>query len=136
MLSASAKAAAYAALFAGVAGLAAGWTLNGWRLGAKVERLEGTVATQRQALAALDGANQRCVAGIAEVKGAVQQLVDDARRRAAAAAAAMARAEKQAAGHLAAARHALGRPMPEPGLECEQTAAEAAAYARRRKAAP
>ncbi len=45
-------------------------------------------------------------------------------------------AARAARGHLAAAKDALNRPAPKAGAECDTAAAEAAAYARKRKAAP
>lgn len=125
-------------LYAGVAaaGLAAGWTLNGWRLSGQIHALQGVVSTQAQAIATLEGANQRCTAGVAEVSAAVKAYVAAGAARAREAAEAMQRAERGAQAHLAAARGALERPAPKAGEECDTAAAEAADYARRRKAAP
>lgn len=117
-------------------GGAAGWTLNGWRLSARVAELQGVANTQHQSIASLEGANVRCTTSVGDVKGAVKALVDAAEGRAQKAQAAMARAEKATAAHLAAARAALARPLPKAGAECDTLAQEAADYARRRKAAP
>ena len=129
---------AAAALFA--AGLAlggsTGWTLNGWRLSGEIQRLTGVAETQKQSLATFEGANKRCAAGLADVKGAVKGFVDDGARRSAAALKAMQEAAARAQGHLEDAKAALNRPMPAAGAECDTAAAEAAAYARKRKGSP
>jgi len=122
-----------AALLAGIVG---GWTMNGWRQGARVEKLKGVVDTQKQGLATLEGANKRCVAGVAEVQTAVKGFVDAGNKRAGEAAAAMKAAAVQAQGHLQDARDAMSRPPVVAGKECEGVAAEASAYAKKRKAAP
>lgn len=116
-------------------GFGAGWLLNGWRLAGELQELKGTVATQRQAIATLEGANGRCTASVAEVRGAVKDLVDENARRAAAAQAAIARAEKSAEKHLQAATAALARPAPKAGEECATLVREALDYARKRKGA-
>lgn len=128
------KAIAVAVVLAIVAG--AGWTVNGWRLAGQLEQLQGVVDTQKQSLATLAGANERCAAGVADVKGAVKALVDDGTRRSAAAAAAMEQVAARAKGHLDGAAAALNRAMPAAGQECDTAAAEALDYAKRRKAAP
>lgn len=120
----------------GAAGAAGGWSVNGWRLGAKVENLQGVIDTQKQSLETMEGANKRCTAGVADVKGAVKALVDEGNARTEAAAKAMQRAADAAKGHLADAKAALNRPMPSAGKECDTAAAEAAAYAKKRRAAP
>lgn len=117
-------------------GAGAGWTINGWRLSGEISRLEGTVATQKQSIATLVGANERCVAGVQEVKGAVKALVDDGARRSAEAAAAMEHAAAAAKGHQDAATAALSRVQAPKGKECETAAGEASAYAKKRRAAP
>lgn len=128
------KAIAVAVVLALAAG--AGWTVNGWRLAGELHRLQGVVDTQVQSLATLKGANDRCAAGVADVKEAVKAIADDAARRTAAAAKAAQQAEAGARAHLADAKAALNRPMPAAGKECETAAAEAVNYAKRRKAAP
>jgi hypothetical protein len=131
-----AEVAAVAVVASLAVGFGAGWAINGWRLGTKVATLEGVVETQKQSIATLEGANQRCAAGVADVKGAVKAIADDAAARTAAAAAAMKAAEKGAAEHLAAAKDAMSRPPAAPGTECDRAAAEASAYAKKRKGAP
>lgn len=114
----------------------AGWTINGWRLSGEISSLEGTVATQKQSIATLVGANDRCLAGVQDVKGAVKAYVDAGAARSEAAAAAMKQAAAAAKGHQDAATAALNRVQPAKGKECETIAGEAAKYARKRKAAP
>jgi hypothetical protein len=115
------------------AGAAVGWTLNGWRMSGQIRELEGTVATQKQAIATLDAANQRCSAGLADVRGAVQGFIADANGRQAAAAEAIERVAGAAEAHLQAAQGALARVRPAKGRECDQAALEAATYARKRR---
>lgn len=117
-------------------GVAGGWTMNGWRLGARVEKQQGIIETQKQGLATFEGANKRCTAGVAEVKEAVSGFIAAGDKRAAAAAKAIADATLAAKVHLDAATEALNRPPVERGKECEGVAAEASKYAQKRKAAP
>lgn len=128
------KAAVVAVVLAIAAG--AGWMVNGWRLSGKINTLQGIVDTQVQSLATLEGANQRCTAGVEEVKGAVKGYVDAGTKRSEAAAEAMRQAAAGAQRHLEAARGALNRPPAPAGKECETVAAEASAYAHKRKEAP
>lgn len=118
------------------AGAIAGWTANGWRLAGKINELQGVVDTQKQSIATLEGVNKSCAAGVDEVKGAVQVIVDEGVRRTAAAAAAMAKASQDARKHHEAAQEALRRALPAPGKECDTAAAEAATYVRKRREAP
>lgn len=127
---------AIAVVLAMTGGVVGGWTMNGWRLGARVERLQGTIDTQKQGLATLEGANKRCVAGVDEVKTAVKGFTDAADKRARDAAAAMKAAEQQAKDHLQAAKDAMSRPPITPGQECQGVAAEATKYAQKRKVTP
>lgn len=126
---------ALAAIALAAAGVG-GWTLNGWRLSGQINKLQGTVDTQLQTIATLKGANDRCTAGVAEVTAAVKGYVDAGSARSEEAKAAMLAIADQAAGHLAAAKSAMNRPPPARGKECDAVAAEASAYARKRKAAP
>ena len=132
------KLAILAAAIAGafIAGAAGGWAVNGWRLGKDVAQLEGVRDTQVQTIETLTGANQRCTASVADVKGAVKGYVDAGDKATKAALEAMKRAEAAAQGHLAAAKEAMNRPPAPPGKECETVAAEAGKYARKRKGAP
>lgn len=125
-----------AVIVALVVGAAGGWFVNGWRLAGEIQRLTGVVSTQEQSLATLKGANDRCTAGVNEVKTAVKGFIDEAGRRGAAAAAEMAKAAKAAEGHLAAAKDAMNRPPAPPGKECDTAATEASSYAKKRKGAP
>lgn len=119
-----------------LAGFGAGWLVNGWRLGTENAELKGVVETQKQSLATMEGANQRCAAGVADVKGAVKGIADEVRARSEAAAKAMKGAEEAAKQHLAAAQSALSRPPAAAGAECDTAAMEASAYAKKRKGAP
>jgi len=116
-----------------LAGFGAGWMVNGWRLSGDVEKLNGIVETQKQSLETFEGANKRCTASVADVKGAVKAIADDATARAKAAAEAMARAEAGGKAHLEAAKAALNRPMPAAGKECDAIVREAVDYATKRK---
>ncbi len=128
--------AAIAIAVAMAIGVAGGWTMNGWRLGARVEKQQGVIETQKQGLATFEGANKRCTAGVDEVKTAVKGYLDASDKRAQDAAKAMQLAATAAKGHLDAANDALNRPPLPAGKECEGVAAEAAKYARKRKETP
>ncbi len=121
-----------AAIFA--AGAGAGWTLNGWRLGAEVAKLEG----QRDALVAenalVRNANQRCAVDVAAVQTAVTGIVEASKGLTKAANDAMSKAGAAAARLTASADEILARPPPAPGKECETIAAEQADYVRKRRA--
>ena len=118
------------------AAAAVGWTIQGWRLGGEIERLTGVVETQKQSIETAEGANKRCTAGLDDVKASVTAYVQAGTLAAERAAAAAQKAAASVQGHLDDAKAALNRAMPPPGKECETAAAEAAAYARKRKAAP
>lgn len=132
----AAKVVLIAVAVALVVGFGTGWQVNGWRLSGEIERLDGVVATQNQSIDTLKGANERCTAGVNEVKIAVKGFIADADTRSREAAAAMKKAAEAAQGHLAAAKDAMNRPPPKPGEECETAAREASSYARKRKGAP
>jgi hypothetical protein len=118
-------AAAVVAGVAGAAGLSTGWTLNGWRLAGRIERLEGRAS-------ALEAANQRCGVNVAEVKAAVGELVKAGELRAAAAAKALREAEKAALGHLARAGRILKAPPVPPEKQCDTVRDEQRGYVRQR----
>jgi hypothetical protein len=127
---------AIVAALAFAAGASSGWMVNGWRLGAQIEQLAGVVATQQQSLETLKGANQRCTAGVADVRKSLEAFYGAIAARTAAVEAAMKAAERASRAHQEAARQALARPAPKPGEECASAAREAAAYAAKRKGAP
>lgn len=129
-------AAAIAGVVGLVTGFGSGWQVNGWRLSGKIQELDGVVATQNQSIDTLKGANERCTAGVTEVKTAVKGFIADADRRAQDAAAAMKAAAKVAQGHLDAAKNAMNRPPALPGKECDTAATEASSYAKKRKGTP
>lgn len=118
------------------AAAAGGWWINGWKLGEELARRQGVIDTQKQSLATLAGANERCTAGVQDVKTAVQGYIAEGARRSEAAAAAMEHAAAAAQGHQDAAKAALNRLQAPKGKECDTAAAEASAYARKRKGAP
>jgi len=120
----------------GVAGFAAGWSVNGWRLGAENATLEGTVATQKQAITTLQGVNKSCQLGVAGVEAALKGLRDEETARGKAVEAALARVAGAAARIEQGAKDALKRPPAPRGKECETVAKEAADYARKRKGEP
>ena len=101
------------ALAAGAAGTAAGWTLNGWRLGAQLAECESTSQKFQTANAALN-------LKIAEQDAAVEDLDKKGRaaraagRQAGTVAAMMA---EQQAGEIAALRVSLAAATP-PGKTC------------------
>lgn len=108
------------------AGFAAGWSVNGWRLGAQIAVLE---ANQEKLL----GANARCSAAVDEANAAMKSLEDAARKRQEAAAEALRKAEAEAARHKKRAADLLrGKPVA-PGKECEAIADEILDYKRNRK---
>lgn len=126
------------AALAAVAALlvAGGWTMKAWKDSGVISHLEGTIETQKQSIATLVGANERCAASVQDVKGAVQAYVAAGVRRSEEAAAAMELAAAAAKGHQAAATAALGRVQAPKGKECETAAGEASAYVKKRRASP
>jgi hypothetical protein len=124
------------AIAAGIAlalGGAGGWMVNGWRLGVELERRAGVIDTQKESLELLGGANKRCDAGAAAVRGSLAAFYGELDRRSARVEAALEVAGQAAQAHQEAARHALGRALPEAGQECARAASEARAYAAKRK---
>ncbi len=115
-------------------GFAGGWLVNGWRLGGELERRAGVIEAQEQSLKTLEGANARCSAGVAQVRSSLAAFYASVDRRSRRVEQALGEAERAAGAHLKAAAAARDRPPPRAGEECAQAAAEAAAYAARRKA--
>ena len=119
---------ASAAVIAAVAvstGFAAGWKLNGWRLGADVAELRG-------ANAAYAGANERCGVNVAEVKAAVGEIVKQGEARAAQAAKAIKKAESAAVVHINRAAGIINRPPVPPEKQCDTVRDEQVEYVRGR----
>ena len=108
------------------AGFGTGWSVNGWRLGARIERLEGTTS-------ALQAANQRCGVNVAEVKAAVAGLVDAAEKRADEGRKAIARAEVSAVKHINRAAGIIARPPVPPEKQCDTVREEQIDYVRMRR---
>lgn len=113
-----------------------GWAVKGWKDSGDLKEQQGIVATQKQTIATLEGANRSCLAGVQEVKAAVKGFIDAGTERSEAARIAMEAAAAAAQGHLAAAQAAVNRAAPAAGKECPTAAQEAQAYARKRKGAP
>lgn len=108
------------------AGFGAGWTVNGWRLGTRIERLQG----ENTVYAA---ANARCGVNVAEVKAAVAGLVDAAEKRAEEGRKAIAQAEKAAVVHINRAAGIIQRlPVP-PEKQCDTVREEQIEYVRQRR---
>lgn len=104
--------AAAIALAAGIAGAAAGWTVNGWRLGVELEAVQRDRDHQKAQGAVTADALGRCNAGV--------DAVDKAGKAMTAATAALVKAAKDRGskyeGELAAIHDALKKPTPtKPG---------------------
>jgi hypothetical protein len=115
--------------FAVLAGAAAGWLVNGWRLGSQIERLQGKVALEQ-------GANGRCERAVTEVQTTMNALREDEKARGVEVQKAVAKAAADSKTHLEAAREALNRAAPQPGSECDTAARESRAYVEKRRASP
>lgn len=89
------------------AGASSGWELNGWRLGAEIERQAGQVKTLTVTNSALENANKQCGIDVEQVTGAVNKVLADSQRLTAAALAAMGKAQASADSHLARADRIL-----------------------------
>jgi hypothetical protein len=120
-------AAALIAAVAGATGFASGWKLNGWRLGANIERLAGEAS-------ALRGANQRCTVNVAEVKAAVAGIVKAGEERAEQARKGIQKAEQAALGHINRAAGIINRPPVPPEKQCDTVRDEQRAYVIERRA--
>jgi len=116
-----------AALVVATVGVAVGWTVNGWRLGSTIERLEGQNT-------AFEGANKRCTTAVVDVQAAVKGLYEQGEQRAKLAEAAVKAAAGEAKAHLGRAQAALERPPAAKGDECGTAAREARAYVDKRRA--
>lgn len=119
-------AAAVIAAVAGASGFAAGWKLNGWRLGAKIERLAGEAS-------ALSSANERCAVNVAEVRTAVAGIVKAAEERAVEARKGIAKAEAAAVKHINRAAGIIARPPVPPEKQCDTVRDEQVEYVRARR---
>lgn len=110
---------AIAIAVAGATGFAAGWKVNGWRLGVAVAKLETRVVAAVDQGKILAAAVEACSAGVEEARVAGQgaralgaQLLDEARRIGAPARAQADRIE------------ALLKKAPPPGAKCGEAWAE------------
>lgn len=119
---------AAAVLFAGGFGIGfgSGWKVNGWRLGAEIQRLAGENTVLR-------GVNERCGVDVDAVRAAVKGIADAADERARKAAAAMKGVETAAKGHLALAAEIAHRPPAPPEKQCETVTEEQREYVRLRR---
>jgi hypothetical protein len=120
-------AAAVIAGVAGAAGFSTGWTLNGWRLGARIERLQGENTVYA-------GANARCGVNVAEVKAAVAGIVKAADERAEQARKGIQKAEAAAVVHINRAAGIIQRPPVPPEKQCDTVRDEQRAYVIERRA--
>jgi len=120
-------AAAVIAAVAGAAGFTTGWTVNGWRLGAKIERLAGEAS-------ALRAANARCGVNVAEVREAVAGIVKAADERAEQARKGIQKAEAAAVVHINRAAGIIQRPPVPPEKQCDTVREEQIEYVRMRRA--
>lgn len=111
------------------AGFGAGWTLNGWRLGADVANLEVERANLTARVGVLEPANERCAADVASVREAFSALQKMDKARAAKAAQAVAGAKAEAEAAEARARAIETAPRPAKGKECEAIIQEERDYA-------
>jgi len=119
------------AIFA--AGAGSGWTVNGWRLGTQVAKLEGRLEALIGENARVLAANQRCAIDVHAVNLAVAGIAkasDDLTRSANTA---MAKADTAAGKLTASAADILARAPPAPGKECATIDAEQRAYVRERR---
>jgi hypothetical protein len=119
-------AAAVIAAVAGVAGFTSGWTVNGWRLGARIERLQGENTVYA-------GANARCGVNVAEVKAAVAGIVKAADERAEQAKKGIQKAEAAALGHINRAAGIIQRPPVPPEKQCDVVQLEQVEYVNLRR---
>jgi len=119
-------AAAVIAAVAGAAGFTTGWTVNGWRLGARIERLQGENTVYA-------GANARCGVNVAEVKAAVAGIVKAADERAEQARKGIQKAEAAAVVHINRAAGIIQRPPVPPEKQCDSVRAEQIEYVRMRR---
>jgi len=120
-------AAALIAAVAGATGFASGWQVNGWRLGARIERLAGEAS-------ALRSANARCGVNVAEVKAAVAGIVKAGEERAEQARKGIQKAEAAAVIHINRAAGIIQRPPVPPEKQCDTVRDEQIEYVRMRRA--
>lgn len=88
----------------------AGWTVQGWKMGAQLERERGEVKRLDAQVAIFSAANEKCGIDVTAVKDAVKDVVDAGLAAADRARVAMDRAAKTSAGHLGRAENILNRP--------------------------
>lgn len=95
-----------------VAAFGSGWLVNGWRLGERIERLEGENAR-------LKDANEGFASAVREQTKAIQGLRADADRREAEGKRATEEARKRASALAAQVSDLLKRPLPkDPSGDC------------------
>src|SRR3990167_5615244 len=114
------------------AGFGAGWTLNGWRLGADVADLEVERANLTARVGVLEPANDKCAADVAEIKSAYAHLARQDKARAAKSAQAVSEAKGKADAAQARFDAIMNAPRPTAGKECEAIVKEEADYVRSR----
>ena len=119
--------AAVIAAVAGATGFASGWQINGWRLGVRIERLQGENTIYA-------GANARCGVNVAEVREAVAGIVKAADERAEQAKKGIQKAEAAAVVHINRAAGIINRPPVPPEKQCDTVRDEQRAYIIERRA--
>ena len=118
--------AAVIAAVAGATGFASGWQINGWRLGVRIERLQGENTIYA-------GANARCGVNVAEVREAVADIVKAADERAEQAKKGIQKAEAAAVIHINRAAGIIKRPPVPPEKQCDTVRDEQIEYVRMRR---
>ena len=102
------------ALVAGIlaVGFGGGWTLNGWRLGAKIGPLEAEISRLQARSTILESANAQCEKSVKAANEATDRLLAEGERRSKRAAEALrtAQAESAALGTSISILRALARP--------------------------
>ena len=119
-------AGAVIAAVAGATGFASGWQINGWRLGVRIERLQGENTIYA-------GANARCGVNVAEVREAVAGIVKAADERAEQARKSIQQAEAAAVVHINRAAGIIQRPPVPPEKQCDTVRDEQIEYVRTRR---
>ncbi len=114
-------------------GAGMGWTAENWRMSGKVATLTGDNKALKLSNDTYVAVNKQCAVNVADVKAAVNGIVNDAKKTNDRANAAMARVAGQADTHQRKASEALSRPPVPPAEWCLALQNEAAAYAKTRR---
>lgn len=111
----------------------AGWTAQGWKMGAQLEYERGEVKRLDAQVAIFSAANEKCGIDVQAVKDAVKGIADESKRVAQNAAAEMQRAAKTSAGHLGRAEAILNQPTVPLAEQCAVLTREQRAYVEDRR---